>query len=683
MPIQTIKATLQMRRGLEQDFDPDQMVVGEWAVSTDKKYVRMCIMPGLCIRMATYEAFEEDMIEIQEILATCQDIQVAVDAMGKLVEKHSKEALDYSTMSKSYAVGGTGSREGEDSDNAKYYSEQAKAIAGGARVTGVKGAKEESYRDGNVNLTSGNIGAIPLEGVGRTEGSTVGERSFAYGRDVEASGVRSAAFGRNNKATGNNSFVCGSFSSATGSTAYAEGYNNVASGENSHAEGDTNKSSGYCAHAEGKGVESAANQSHAEGYGTKAIGMQSHAEGYATSSASNNSHVEGYGCVTIGKASHAEGIKTVAGNGYILFVSGFSSVEKKLTFDQNYENFSTAFSKITVGAKIHVMNNYSELSIPFVFAVSEINESEYSVVSEESIPDNFTPELAVLLVEGSTGAPSHAEGSETVASGSYSHAEGRNTTASGLASHAEGYNTIANGWAQTVCGKFNNKLGKDDHFSNPFVVGNGTKEESRANAFRITASGAVYGKGAYNSSGADYAEFIRPWADGNENNEDRVGYFVTVKDGYLYKANEGDYIAGITSGNPSIVGNSDEEYYWRWERDEFNRVLYKEVPEAIEKVGEDGRLFTEKSENTVKVPKQSEEYDVSLQQSYVERKDRKEWDYVGMVGVVPVRDDGSCEVGRFCKCKGGGIATIAEKRGFDTYMVIDRISDNIVSVILK
>ena len=43
------------------------------------------------------------------------------------------------------------------------------------------------------------------------------------------------------------------------------------------------------------------------------------------------------------------------------------------------------------------------------------------------------------------GTQSHAEGSETTASGAYSHAEGYNTTASGDYSHAEGNNTTASG----------------------------------------------------------------------------------------------------------------------------------------------------------------------------------------------------------------------------------------------
>lgn len=139
MAINTIKATIQMRRGLEQDFDADQMTAGEWAVSTDNQYVRMCFAPGIVVRMATYEAFEQDMKEVQLILATCRDIQTAVDALSKLAEQHKDsaaasalEADNYQKLSKSYAVGTGGDvRESDDIDNSKYYYEQSKRLAQG------------------------------------------------------------------------------------------------------------------------------------------------------------------------------------------------------------------------------------------------------------------------------------------------------------------------------------------------------------------------------------------------------------------------------------------------------------------------------------------------------------------------------------------------------------------------
>ena len=126
MAIQTIKATIQMRNGIEEKFDPDQMTAGEWAASTDSKKVWMCFRPGLVLRMATYEAFEQDMREIQFILATCRDIQEAVEEFVGLARQHEDLAEVYSVLSKSWAVGGTGMREGEDTDNAEYYRDQAK-----------------------------------------------------------------------------------------------------------------------------------------------------------------------------------------------------------------------------------------------------------------------------------------------------------------------------------------------------------------------------------------------------------------------------------------------------------------------------------------------------------------------------------------------------------------------------
>lgn len=116
--------------------------------------------------------------------------------------------------------------------------------------------------------------------------------------------------------------------------------------------------------------------------------------------------------------------------------------------------------------------------------------------------------------------------------------------------------------------------------------------------------------------------------------------------------------------------------------DENGNEQYHDVPVLDEKTHEPVMVETGRIIPNARM-KLSDGYDPSLQNGYIERKDRKEWDYVGMLGVLPVRDDGTCLPGKFCRCGQGGIATLAAERGFDTYMVIERISDNIVSVILK
>lgn len=221
---------IQVRRGNEADFDPSNMLPGEWAVSLDTKYVRMCFSSGICLRMATYEAFEADMAEIRNILAEARTIEEAVARIQTEINDTAIVVEDYAIMSKSYAVGGTGTRENEDIDNAKYYYEQAKHISQGGNglvplgtiafenlpteniltnamynisndftsderfldgggilygkgsnvfytvdgkwdvlaasdVKGIKGEAEDTFRQGNVNITKGNIG---LENVDNT-----------------------------------------------------------------------------------------------------------------------------------------------------------------------------------------------------------------------------------------------------------------------------------------------------------------------------------------------------------------------------------------------------------------------------------------------------------------------------------------------------------------------------------
>ena len=74
------------------------------------------------------------------------------------------ESANSAALSQSYAVGGTDTRTGEDTDNSKYYYQQSKSIydnfSQAGTVTGVKGNAESAYRTGNVNITAANIGAV-------------------------------------------------------------------------------------------------------------------------------------------------------------------------------------------------------------------------------------------------------------------------------------------------------------------------------------------------------------------------------------------------------------------------------------------------------------------------------------------------------------------------------------------
>ena len=83
-----------------------------------------------------------------------------------------------------------------------------------------------------------------------------------------------------------------------------------------------------------------------------------------------------------------------------------------------------------------------------------------------------------------SGYGSHSEGIDTVAKGPYSHAEGWYTEAAGSASHASGLGTYAAGANQFVAGSYN-----VSDKSSLMIIGKGTSETARSDAFMIDSSG--------------------------------------------------------------------------------------------------------------------------------------------------------------------------------------------------
>ena len=85
------------------------------------------------------------------------------------------------------------------------------------------------------------------------------------------------------------------------------------------------------------------------------------------------------------------------------------------------------------------------------------------------------------------GNAAHSEGLETIASTNCAHAEGWKTKASGIASHAEGEGTIAQRRGQTAMGRWN--VADSDSM---LIVGNGSSDTARSNAFKVSSKGAGY-----------------------------------------------------------------------------------------------------------------------------------------------------------------------------------------------
>lgn len=171
--------------------------------------------------------------------------------------------------------------------------------------------------------------------------------------------------------------------------------------------------------------------SHAEGNNTKALGTSTHTEGCSTIATGTYSHAEGYQTSAHGYAAHTEGEGTI----------------------------------VTDGSGAHAEGYYS-------VAYGQGAHAEGSETNADA-------------------SNAHAEGSKTFAGGYASHAEGEGTKAYGRLSHSEGYNTYAAFNYQHVMGKYN-VYNNNQAMNHAFIIGNGTSENNRSNAFAIDWNGNIY-----------------------------------------------------------------------------------------------------------------------------------------------------------------------------------------------
>ena len=256
----------------------------------------------------------------------------------------------------------------------------------------------------------------------------------------------------------------------------------------------------------------------------------------------------------------------------------------------------------------------------------------------------------VAAQKGSGTGSVQAVNSESLANGNYAVAMGKGN-------NAKHFNTIFGKWANdsNISGCKENS----SSYGSIFAIGNGTSEESKSNALRMTTGGDMYIMNKYYTSGADYAEYFE-WIDGNSYADDRRGLFVTL-DGNKIKLidtdiTDNDFILGVVSSFPGIIGNADEDWQGRWLKDEYGSFIIK-------------------NGSYVENPN----YDST--QQYIPRSDRSEWEAIGIIGVLVVRDDGTCKVNGYCKPISGGTATKADGYSHNTYRVIERINDNLIKIV--
>lgn len=242
---------------------------------------------------------------------------------------------------------------------------------------------------------------------------------------------------------------------------------------------------------------------------------------------------------------------------------------------------------------------------------------------------------------------------------------GNNLLAFGSGLSLQGHNKAAYG--------FCNESGSDATVQ----IGVGANTSSRLTGLTIDSTGNVVTKGTVSNGGADYAEYFE-WVDGNSEAEDRIGYMVTLEGDKIRFAAPGDEILGIISGTAAMIGD-DAQWHWskKYLTDEFGRIQHEYVEIKTEAFDADGNPVEQIEK--VKTLKLNPDWDENA--SYVSRKERKEWDIVGLFGKLYVRDDGTCAVGGYASVGANGVATnSAEKTNM---RVMERVNDNIIKVFMK
>jgi hypothetical protein len=173
-------------------------------------------------------------------------------------------------------------------------------------------------------------------------------------------------------------------------------------------------------------------------------------------------------------------------------------------------------------------------------------------------------------------------------------------------------------------------------------------------AWRVRGDGATYADNAYNSGGADYAE----WFETSDGKTIPVGSSI-VLDGTTGKikiAAAGDEAKIIGVVRPKInsnccvvIGNSAEDYWNpKFEKDEYGAFIMENVDyyKWVDEKGETKGYYANQIPDGVVVPEDKEVvpdqpmkkinplYDPNL--SYQPRSERPEWHIIGMMGQIPV-----------------------------------------------
>ncbi len=255
--------------------------------------------------------------------------------------------------------------------------------------------------------------------------------------------------------------------------------------------------------------------SFASGYKSQAGGMFSTALGYWAQASGNNSFASGTtswatgdNSCAMGKNAHAQGVNSFAvGNG--------TEALNSCSFAAGFESISGGSNSSAIGYKATASGSPS---FALGNTVSATADNAFAIGVGCTASGGGSIAIGSLFTDAS-GNLSTAIGFAAKAEGWYSTAIGQNVKATGNLSTAMNISTTSQAYNSFVIGRYNNLVGNQTNWitTDPlFVVGNGSADDSRSNAFEVKKNGNAIVSGTLSVEGDVYVKGDEAiWSDGN------------------------------------------------------------------------------------------------------------------------------------------------------------------------
>lgn len=262
----------------------------------------------------------------------------------------------------------------------------------------------------------------------------------------------------------------------------------------------------------------------AEGFNTNAVQIGAHSEGIDTIALAKYSHAEGRGSTAGGYCSHAEGRDTVT-KGMYAFASGRASEGNGDYSFAGIQGKANGNNSLAIGTSVEANGNYSiamghgsKANGNESVAIGQNNTSSnnYAVAMGYGNTANGNGSFALGKNNETDAEGALATGIGTLADGYASATFGTGTSASGSRAIATGYNTVASGTTSlaggsttmaqhssaiafgTRCKTSRNEqvvfgIDNADNTNALFIIGDGTNENNKHNAFEVTSNSIKVG----------------------------------------------------------------------------------------------------------------------------------------------------------------------------------------------